>query len=71
MLDTMARRYGVLPSKLLTDGDTLDLTVMDVAINYEKYINERQNNKVDPKTFDRMYGQEALAEKLKRARNEI
>ena len=70
MIDALSKRYGVLPSKLLTQGDTFDLMVMDVAVTYEKYVNEKANNKVDPKTFDRMYGQDELADKLKRARNE-
>ena len=70
MIDALSKRYSVLPSKLLTQGDTFDLMVMDVAVTYEKYVNEKANNKVDPKTFDRMYGQEELADKLKRARNE-
>jgi len=70
MIDALSKRYGVLPSMLMTQGDTFDLMVMDVAVTYEKYVNEKANNKVDPKTFDRMYGQEELADKLKRARNE-
>ena len=35
MLDAVAKRYGVMPSNLLANGDTFDLLVFDVAVNYE------------------------------------
>lgn len=43
MLDAMAKRYGVLPSNLLATGDTFDLMVMDVAVNYEVIQNAKAN----------------------------
>lgn len=43
MLDAMAKRYGILPSKLLETGDTLDMMVMDVAVNYEIIQNAKAN----------------------------
>jgi len=43
MLDSMAKRYGVLPSNLLANGDTFDLMVMDVAVNYEVIQNAKAN----------------------------
>lgn len=70
MIDALAHRYSVLPSYLLKNGDTFDLTVMDVAVTYEKYSHEKANNKVTPETYDKMYGQQELADKLKRARGE-
>ena len=39
MLDTMAQRYGCLPSSILARGDTLDINVMTRAIAWH---NERQ-----------------------------
>lgn len=60
MLDALARRYSVLPSVLMAQGDTFDLMVMDVAVGYEKYINSKQNNQVDPN----MYNTQDLQEKL-------
>jgi hypothetical protein len=70
MIDALASRYGVLPSHLLMHGDTFDLTVMDVALTYEKYSHEKANNRVNHETYEKMYGADALAEKLKRARGE-
>ncbi len=43
MLDAIAKRYGVLPSYLVKHGDTLDLTVMDVAISWEQHQHNKQN----------------------------
>jgi predicted heme/steroid binding protein len=37
MLDAMAHRYGVLPSKIIQGGDTLDVWVFDVAQSYSEY----------------------------------
>ena len=39
-LDFAAKRYGVLPSQLLREGDTLDIRVAEVAVAYEKFVNE-------------------------------
>ena len=39
MLDSMAQRYGCLPSSILARGDTLDITIMTRAIAWH---NERE-----------------------------
>jgi hypothetical protein len=39
-LDTMGQRYGMLPSRLIAEGSTFDLVVMDMAMTYEKHLNE-------------------------------
>lgn len=36
-LDRLASRYGVLPSRVLAEGNTLDLYVLDVALRHERY----------------------------------
>ncbi len=54
MLDQLAHRYGTLPSKVLTQGDSFDITVMDVAFTYKKYL-EQKNDKdssMDTALFD-------------------
>jgi hypothetical protein len=38
-LDTMGQRYGMLPSRLIAEANTFDLVVMDVAMTYERHIN--------------------------------
>ena len=46
-LDNLASRYGVLPSVALTQGNTIDLMVLDVASKYERWTqtDEYKNNK--------------------------
>tara|TARA_R110000822_G_scaffold191405_2_gene330091 strand:+ start:445 stop:666 length:222 start_codon:yes stop_codon:yes gene_type:complete len=45
MIDGLAKRYGVLPSHLMAQGDTFDLMVMDVAISWERHCHNKQNGK--------------------------
>jgi hypothetical protein len=42
MLDMMASRYHLLPSAVLSDADSLDFLVMDVAVSHERYVRERE-----------------------------
>lgn len=62
----MAKQYGCLPSECLKHADTFDIMVLDVASTYEKYLSDKQDKKVDPK----IYRQEDLQQRLKKARNE-
>lgn len=63
MLDAMAKRYGVMPSSLLASGDSFDLLVFDVAVNYE-YIESKKANKqqLDPKMMTRSVGKDKIDE---------
>lgn len=45
MLDAIASRYHLLPSQVLKEADTLDFTVMDVTLSYERYQTEREEAK--------------------------
>lgn len=63
----MGQRYGKLPSELFLKADTFDLMVMDVAIGYEHIQLDKQNNKVNPRSYD----ENELLERLKSVRNEI
>lgn len=60
----MGQRYSKLPSELFLKADTFDLMVMDVAMTYTKYINDKHNKTVDPN----MYNTEDLQEKLDKFR---
>ena len=44
MIDSLARRYGKLPSEILLNSNTLDLYIMDVALTYEQYRNNKEQN---------------------------
>tara|TARA_R110000803_G_scaffold24966_6_gene59856 strand:+ start:2415 stop:2624 length:210 start_codon:yes stop_codon:yes gene_type:complete len=45
MLDGIAKRYGVLPSHLMSQGDTFDLMVMDVALSWETHMHNKKHGK--------------------------
>lgn len=38
----MGQRYGMLPSEILTRASTVDLVIMDIALTYERHVNESQ-----------------------------
>ena len=43
-VDTIASRYGMLPSRVMQDANTFDLVIMDAALDYQNYL----RNKDDP-----------------------
>ena len=45
MIDALAQRYGVLPSHLMSQGDTFDLMVMDVAMSWETHMHNKKTGK--------------------------
>jgi len=61
MLDSLAERYGILPSQLLKDADTLDLFVFDTALTYQNHKHNKDNGKpedrFDTSTLEKMVGQ--------------
>ena len=42
-LDTMGQRYGMLPSRLIAEASTFDLVVMDMAMTYERHLEQRSD----------------------------
>lgn len=61
----MAQRYSKLPSQLLSEGDTFDLMVFDVATTYQQLQNDKNSNQGMP---IRAYDQSQLEEKMKKVR---
>jgi hypothetical protein len=41
MLDSIAERYGLLPSQVIDSASTFDLFVLDTAIGYRNMLQER------------------------------
>jgi len=41
VLDNLATRYHLLPSRVLAEADTLDFLVMDVVLAYNKYSQDK------------------------------
>jgi hypothetical protein len=62
-LDTIAQRYGLLPSTVLNTADTIDLWVMDVALSWH----QREMNVKNGKVADN-YSQEQLQELMRGVR---
>ena len=42
MIDTMAQRYGVMPSKILASADVFDLYVMETSLGYQEYLDSKE-----------------------------
>jgi len=39
-LDFLAQRYGVLPSKLIREGDVVDLSIAMIGSEYTKWVKD-------------------------------
>ena len=61
----MAERYGVLPSKILKEGDTFDLMVMDCAFTYREFVEAKNDPKAD---VTKMYNPEQLQDVMDKAK---
>ena len=46
-LDNMGKRYGMLPSQIITQASTFDLVVMDAAMSFEQHANRDPNTPPD------------------------
>jgi len=64
MFDALGKRYGTLPSKLLSNADSFDLMVFDVAVTWEKLQHNKANKTIDHS----MYQQEDLQELMNKVR---
>lgn len=42
-VDTMASRYGMLPSRIMQDANTFDLVIMDAALGYQNYLRDKSD----------------------------
>jgi hypothetical protein len=45
LVDTMAERYGMLPSTVMASATTFDLFVCDTAIGYRNYLNDKASGR--------------------------
>lgn len=41
MIDSIANRYGCLPSKVLAEGDVFDIFVIETIWSYQQYIDDK------------------------------
>jgi hypothetical protein len=62
-LDTLGKRYGMLPSMVLANASTFDLECLDIAITYENLkIAEASGKTAEP-------SQDELLEVIKKSRS--
>jgi hypothetical protein len=48
-IDSLGKRYGMLPSEVLGRSNTFDLYIMDVALSFEQFHHKKaMNNGNDP-----------------------
>lgn len=45
LIDTMAERYGMLPSEVMQRANTFDVFVADTAIGYRNYLQDKASGK--------------------------
>jgi hypothetical protein len=44
MIDSLGKRYGMLPSEALNRSNTFDLYIMDAALTFENYQHKKAMN---------------------------
>jgi hypothetical protein len=44
-IDSVCKRYGLLPSEFLNRGNSLDLYIADIAQQFETYVHNKHMNK--------------------------
>tara|TARA_R110000822_G_scaffold109671_2_gene239615 strand:+ start:751 stop:969 length:219 start_codon:yes stop_codon:yes gene_type:complete len=60
-LDSIAKRYGCLPSAVLGTGDSFDLMVYDVGMNWESIQHAKHNKQpLSESQQRRLYGNDKL-----------
>lgn len=47
-IDALGKRYSLLPSEVMTKASTFDLVVLDAALGYQNYIQDRADGKRAP-----------------------
>ena len=52
MIDTIAERYGQLPSSVIAHADTFDLFICDAAMGYRRLVESRANGQDTAENYD-------------------
>ncbi len=45
VIDSLGKRYGMLPSQVMREANTFDIFIMDAALTYENHQHEKSLNK--------------------------
>lgn len=68
MIDSLGKRYGMLPSEVLNRSNTFDLYIMDAALTFENYQHKKALNGGKDPIPD--YTTDQLQAMLKKVRNQ-
>lgn len=60
LVDTMAERYGILPSEVMSRATTFDLFVCDTAIGYRNYQTDKAHGRSTEVYKPESYSQDEL-----------
>jgi hypothetical protein len=65
-IDALGKRYSLLPSEVMSKASTFDLVVLDAALGYQNYIQDKADGKKEvPKL-----SQEEMMAQIKRVRKD-
>ncbi len=65
-IDALGKRYSLLPSEVMTKASTFDLVVLDAALGYQNYMQDKAEGK---KTTPKLSQEEMMAA-MKRVRKD-
>ena len=65
-IDALGKRYSLLPSEVMSKASTFDLVVLDAALGYQNYIQDKADGK---KEVPKLSQEEMMAE-IKRVRKD-
>jgi hypothetical protein len=68
MIDSLGKRYGMLPSEVLNRSNTFDLYIMDAALTFENFQHKKSMN--GGKIPVESYSQDQLQAMLKKVREQ-
>ena len=67
-IDSLGKRYGMLPSEVLERSNTFDLYIMDASLSFENYHHKKSMNNGNEPTPD--YSTDELLEMVKKAKGQ-
>jgi hypothetical protein len=68
MIDSLGKRYGMLPSEVLLRSNTFDLYIMDASMSFENYHHKKSmNNGMEPAVD---YSTDELLQMMAKARGQ-
>ena len=65
-IDALGKRYSLLPSEVMTKASTFDLVVLDAALGYQTYIQDKADGKKATPTLS----QEEMMAAMERVRKD-